>query len=195
MGDIDGEAPDFKDPDDIKNKWGMCVTPDKIRDFYGMSQIKDEDQEKAKERELTAQAVYSSLGEYWSPQDRETFQERFKLPVKSVLELDNAFNNSANRPMASHQKCVDNHENCCEANLDVQYMIAMSPHSKMGYYYQDESRSFEDFVTELSEMENPPHVVSISYSMPEAEISSSSAKSFDDVMKKLATQGITVLSS
>merc|ERR1711865_1024029 len=66
---------------------------------------------------------------------------------------------------------MGNPNSCAEANLDVQYMLAMAPGSPMVYSY-DASRGpvFEDWIVALSANPSPPSINSISYGAPETQV-------------------------
>jgi len=92
--------------------------------------------------------------------------------------------------------CQQDANSCTEANLDVQYMMAMSPWSKMGFWYMDlVDGSFTDFITALLQREDPPEVVSISYGGYESQHSPAVIKVFNDAAMKLGAQGVTVMAA
>lgn len=66
----------------------------------------------------TSQAVYETIGQTFSPTDLTVFQRFFGLPVQSVAHVIGGH--------SSNTACRANHGNdCIEANLDVQYLMAM----------------------------------------------------------------------
>lgn len=66
----------------------------------------------------TSQAVYETIGQTFSPTDLTVFQRFFGLPVQSVAHVVGGH--------SSNTACKANHGNdCIEANLDVQYLMAM----------------------------------------------------------------------
>jgi len=73
--------------------------------------------------------------------------------------------------------------------------MSMSPYSKMGLYYASEDSTFADFLVSFADLEDPPHVISISYGQDEAGVSDSMVEAFEIEAMKLALQGITVIVS
>jgi subtilase family serine protease len=173
------------------------LTPQKLRDTYKVPAIAEAGSPEQLARSSTSQAVFASLQQYWSPRDRLLFEAYFDLPRTQVDELDNE--GTEEHTMASSDtKCRLNPNSCMEANLDVQYMLAMSPWSKMGLFYmsaQSHKNLFAEFVLALSEMKDPPRVVSISYGGPEVGRSADLIRAFNYVASKIAAQGVTILAS
>eukprot|EP00443_Scrippsiella_acuminata_P048528 CAMPEP_0115258092 /NCGR_PEP_ID=MMETSP0270-20121206/47112_1 /TAXON_ID=71861 /ORGANISM="Scrippsiella trochoidea, Strain CCMP3099" /LENGTH=666 /DNA_ID=CAMNT_0002673823 /DNA_START=62 /DNA_END=2065 /DNA_ORIENTATION=+ len=169
---------------------GAVVTPDKLRAAYNMPPVALEGSQEAQNRADVAQLVFSSLGQVWSPDDRLEFQQTFNLPVQNVTETDSGDHGSS-------KACRQDANSCAEANLDVQYMNAMSPWSKLELYYMDLTgdKEFDDFVVDLLDLDPMPHVVSISYGMPEAGATPDSVEAFDSTMAKLGLQGGTIVVS
>lgn len=166
------------------------ITPALIRSHYKMPSAAPKGSPAALMSRNTTQAVFASLGQHWSPEDLENFQRKFALPNRSVTELDS-------HHMASDTQCEDSPTDCEEANLDVQYMTAMSPWSEMGFYYEDASRTFTDFVEDLLAMSKPPEVISISYGQPEIALKTNAALRtvFNTAAMKLGVQGVTVIAA
>merc|ERR1712160_184022 len=82
---------------------------------------------------------------------------------------------------------------CAEANLDVQYMVAMAPDTPLTYWYTD--NSFESWIEAVEASSNPPLVNSISYGSIEDQTPASTAKAFDTAAMKLGIQGVSVFVS
>ena len=57
------------------------------------------------------------------------------------------------------------HSNCQEANLDMQYIMTMSPNSPTTFWYSD--KWFSDFFIEIANTVKPPKIISISYGTTE----------------------------
>jgi len=167
---------------------GAVVTPEKLRTAYNVPPVAEKGSQEAAERAATSQLVFSSLQQYWSPSDRQDFQMTFGLPLHAVSELDSGVH-------SSNERCISSPGSCGEANLDVQYMNAMSPWSNLTLYYMDldGDKNFDDFVVDLLDMDPMPHVVSISYGQPEAGAAPDSVLAFDTTMLKLGLQGGTVV--
>ena len=94
--------------------------------------------------------------------DVSEFLRKFKLPSNPIT-----VQTSHGLPT---QPCYGG-ISCDEANLDVEYIVAMAPHAKTTYWYIDsDNPSFEPFVmflTQLLELAKPPMVSSISYGITE----------------------------
>lgn len=78
------------------------------------------------------QAVYGSINQSYSPSDLRTFQQLFDLPQQPVSKVigGHAFDNA----------CRYNDANdCVEANLDIQYIMAMGTDVPTTYHYDDSS--------------------------------------------------------
>jgi tripeptidyl-peptidase-1 len=172
-----------------KTSQAGSVTPDVIRKAYNMPQVASKGSDEAMNRANVTQAVFASLNQWWSPSDRKQFQELYNLPVRPVKELDNGTH-------SSDTKCRSSPNDCGEANLDVQYMLAMSPWSQMGLWYLDGGSSlFTDFLETLQNAANPPEVVSISYGGFEVQHSSTEIDTFDELAMKLGLMGVTLIAS
>eukprot|EP00929_Paragymnodinium_shiwhaense_P011001 TRINITY_DN11619_c0_g1_i1.p1 TRINITY_DN11619_c0_g1~~TRINITY_DN11619_c0_g1_i1.p1 ORF type:complete len:634 (-),score=111.15 TRINITY_DN11619_c0_g1_i1:603-2447(-) len=163
------------------------TTPDKLRAAYNMPAVAMPDTAPALERANTSQAVFASLDQHWSPRDRALFQEGLGLPVHSVTELDSG------NSMKSNRMCMESPQDCAEANLDVQYMMAMSPYSSMGLYSVPSDSTFGDFLFNIANLDEPPHVISISYGEDENTVTMHMALAFEVEAMKLALQGITLV--
>jgi len=146
----------------------------------------------ARARAATTQVVYSSVHQYWSPRDRRDFQKTFRLPTQGVKEVD------SNGVHESIQKCDQHPRSCAEANLDVQYMNAMSPWSKIELYYNKGRRGmglYAGFITGLLDLEELPHVISISYSIPELYMPREYMRGFNKIMATMGLRGATVVAA
>lgn len=166
------------------------ITPSLIRSYYKVPDVASEASQEAMMSKKVSQAVFASLGQYYSPSDLDEFQRSFDLPASDVIELDD-------HDMASDITCEISPNDCAEANLDVQWMTAMSPWSQMGFYYESADKSFTDFVEDLLELTKPPQVVSISYGQPEIALKRDDTlrNVFNTAAMKLGLQGVTVIVS
>jgi len=163
------------------------LTPEMIRAAYNMPDVAAADSDEAKDRQKVTQAVFASNNLHWSPSDRAQFQEIYALPERNVTELDSGASH------ASDAACQANANNCAEPNLDVQYMLAMSPWSEMGLWYTDDS--FTSFLSTLSDVEEPPDVISISYGTVELANSQEQIDVFDSLAAQLGVQGVTLIAA
>ena len=133
------------------------------------------------------QAVYESLGEAFSQQDLTTFQNAFGLPVQGVSTFigDGVHSNGV----------CSTESNCGEANLDVQYLMAVAPNTPTTYWYSSEGTSYDDWITSVAQAESIPDVISISYGAIESELGSSTLNAFNTEALKLGAQGVTIVVS
>ena len=110
-----------------------------------------------------------------------------------IISADGHVNNNA---------CYGNKNNvsCQEANLDVQYLLAISQDTPTIIYNWERDRSdlFAGFIMELSNIKafyRNPLVISISYAQPESQISSALLRQFNVEALKLAAQGVTLIAA
>lgn len=133
-----------------------------------------------------SQALYESLNQSYSAGDLTAFQNAFNLPVQGIFEVIGGHS----YPYACPQSDINN---CAEANLDVQYMMAVAQNIDTTYYYDD--GDWISWITSVADMINPPLVFSISYSGYEEFISTSYTESFDIEAMKLGVMGVTIFSA
>lgn len=135
-----------------------------------------------------SQAVFETIGQTASPSDLTVFQNQFGLPQQAIA-----------RDIGKHVSdtiCKFNPNACAEANLDVQYMMAMAPGTPLTYWYDSNRETpFEDWITQVAADSNPPQVHSISYGAAEPEMAASVMNSFNTEAMKLGTQGISIFVS
>jgi subtilase family serine protease len=84
--------------------------------------------------------------------------------------------------------------NCVEANLDVQYIMAVAQNTPTTYYYFNDS-SWSAWLLEVSDMEEIPSIFSISYSGYEEFTSTSEMDEFNNQAMILGLQGVTLISA
>lgn len=137
---------------------------------------------------LGSQAVYETIGQSFSPSDLALFQKQFGLPSQPVAEdIGGHMSNTA---------CKNNNGNdCIEANLDVQYLMAVAQAVPTTYYYWAGDDFLLEWIQEVANMASPPLVFSISYGMDEPALPDSYGKSFDLTAMKLGVRGVTILAS
>jgi len=163
----------------IKNLSATGVTPSGLKSFYHVSGTGSSS---------VSQAVFESLGQYTSLPDLSTFESHFGLTSEGISK---DIGGHENRVM-----CELNPNNCAEANLDVQYMIAVSPVTPETYWYEsNQNTPFESWIKSVASTSNPPLVHSISYGSIEPEVQKSIADTFNTEAMKLGTQGVTIFVS
>eukprot|EP00445_Apocalathium_hangoei_P064136 CAMPEP_0204120732 /NCGR_PEP_ID=MMETSP0361-20130328/7813_1 /ASSEMBLY_ACC=CAM_ASM_000343 /TAXON_ID=268821 /ORGANISM="Scrippsiella Hangoei, Strain SHTV-5" /LENGTH=263 /DNA_ID=CAMNT_0051071965 /DNA_START=21 /DNA_END=808 /DNA_ORIENTATION=+ len=173
------------------------VSPTKLRKIYNMPAVAERGSDLANIQAKTSQVVYGSLNQHWSPSDRTRFEEAFGSPqdnyVKQLKGQTEGFS------MSGDAWCRQNGSDCNEANLDVQYMMAMSPWTQIGYWYDPSSDEhgfwtfLKDFMARFVDDDHPPQVISISYGMPEYYVSKGAVVLFEILAMKLTLQGTTIL--
>jgi len=134
------------------------------------------------------QSVFEALGQDFSPSDLVSFQQQFNLkqtPIANVI--------GPNDPT----QCSSNPDNCGEANLDVQYILAIAQGAATTYWSinQNAEDPFLDWVVALANTTNPPVVHSISYGSLAKEDQVSDVFRFSLEICKLGLRGVTVIAS
>jgi tripeptidyl-peptidase-1 len=136
---------------------------------------------------LASQSLFESLEQYYSPADLSQFETQYNIPQQTVAYDIGGY--------VSDELCVEDPNNCAEANLDVQYLIAVSQGTPTTYWYEDAADSFLAWIQAVAETENPPLVHSISYGSIEDELPSVFANAFNTEAQKLGVQGVTIVVS
>ncbi|OQS02453.1 tripeptidyl-peptidase [Thraustotheca clavata] len=172
--------------DDVRN--GDGVTPAFLRKLYNIP-------EQTTPNATNLQGIPEFYQESWSRSDLDQFFKQF-LPNETMPTLIS--NKVSGRDDSSEHASA-------EASLDLQYITAIAPKTKTFIWSETGANPFssndEPFVAwaeEVLSMEHPPYVVSLSYSDDEAHIfeaSESYARSFDTLLMKLGTRGISVIMS
>lgn len=135
-----------------------------------------------------SQAVYETIGQSFSPSDLSYFQNYFGLPVEAVAV--DIGGHESNRACSKN-----NGQDCIEANLDVQYMMAVAQRVPTTYYYWAGEDFLLDWAMQVANMASPPLVFSISYGIDEAALPASYGAAFDAAAMKLGVMGVTILAS
>ena len=136
---------------------------------------------------LASQSVFESLGQYYSPSDLSEFETNYDIPQQAIAEDIGGYESDA--------ECTEDANNCIEANLDVQYLIAVSQKTPTTYWYEDAVDSFLAWIQEVAASENPPLVHSISYGAIETEVPQAIGDAFSTEAMKLGLQGVSILVS
>jgi len=133
----------------------------------------------------STQSVFESLGQDYSPQDLKSFEQKFNIPEQGIAKVI-----GPNNPKA----CGLNPNNCIEANLDVEYIIAVAnaPTTfwSIGKNAQD---PFLQWAMAVASTPDVPLVHSISYGAVEDELPQNDLMRFNTEMQKLGVRGITVM--
>lgn len=134
------------------------------------------------------QALFEALGQSFSPDDLATFQKQYNLQQQAVSNVI-----GPNDP----SQCPVNPNNCAEANLDVQYMMAMAQNAPTTFWSipPNSQDPFYDWIIKLSNTSNPPLVHSISYGSIAAEDPQQDVIRFNTEACKLGLKGVTIFVS
>jgi len=157
------------------------VTPKVLNSYYNITS-NTVSQTKA------TQSLFESLGQSYSPDDLSQFQTLYSLP-KDTLDTVIGTNN----PSA----CKSNPNNCAEANLDVQYIMAVAQLAPTTFWSEDNSFGdiFYKWIVEVAATSNPPLVHSISYGSIEDELETTTQKRFSQEAASLGASGVTIVVS
>lgn len=159
----------------IKNGY---VTPELLNKVYNIQSNEVKDQR-------ATQSVFESLGQDYSPSDLTMFQNRMGLPRSKIARVIGPNDGDS---------CEYDPNSCGEANLDVQYILAVATNSPTTYWSVEETNSlFVDWAVAVADDKNPPLVHSISYGGLEWD--KSMMKRFSVEIQKLGLRGVTVLVS
>jgi tripeptidyl-peptidase-1 len=139
---------------------------------------------------LTNQCTYQG-GSWFSAADLVQFQNYFSLPMETVaLDIGQAQNDSL---------CRTNAGVCGEANLDVQYIMAVARHvPTIMYEWGDGSGTLDPWLAWILQVSNmtdsaPPDVISISYVSYEFQFDHTYARSFATEAMLLGLQGVSII--
>jgi tripeptidyl-peptidase-1 len=160
------------------------VYPQLLQAHYGISSI---DVGQIDSDTIPNQIVFSTTNQYLSASDLTYFQKEFNLPqVEATSVNDHVLPGPCYNP-----------EECTETNLDVEYILAMSPQTPTVLWYESDmsSSSFSLFLAGVNEMETPPGVISMSYAMLESLLTDADRYYFDVEASKLALRGVTIVAA
>lgn len=155
------------------------VTPSLLNDFYNIGSNTG--------NSLTDQAVYAILDQTLSPIDLTDFQQTYGIPVQAISSsVGNHVSNSA---------CSNDVNDCIEANLDVQYIMAVAQGIPTIYYYWTGNDVWLDWITTVADLADPPDLFTISYGSYEAAFDPAYLEAFKTEAIKLGLAGTTLLAS
>ena len=150
------------------------MTPDLLRSYYNMSGTSGSIN--------STQMAFAAAGQWFSPANLASFQAWANSPVIPPVALVGGQINDT---------ICEDHSKCAEANLDMQYIMTMSPYSPTTFWYT--MKFFDIFFQEISNNMKPPKVISISYGTSESYMNLGVYKAFDTEAIKLGIQGTTIL--
>lgn len=129
--------------------------------------------------------VFEALGQSFSPSDLRLFQQKFNIPQQDVKRVV-----GPNYP----EDCNIDPNNCAEANLDVQYIMAMAQGAPLTDWSMpdDSGDIFLEWIEQVLQDSQPPQVFSISYGGPEHLQDQYSMTQFSTEVCKLGLRGMTI---
>lgn len=132
------------------------------------------------------QSVFETLGQSYTPSDLSGFQQTMNVTVQAIAKVIGP--NDAN-------SCATNPDNCAEASLDVQYIMAVAQGAPTIFWSipSSDQQPYLDFLIALGKNSNPPYVHSISYGDVEQFDDPSLMNRFNDEAMKLAARGLTIV--
>mmetsp|Transcript_49230 Transcript_49230/g.141501 ORF Transcript_49230/g.141501 Transcript_49230/m.141501 type:complete len:660 (+) Transcript_49230:115-2094(+) len=187
----------FGSLEELREAKGGVITPKVLQERYGVPPAAPRGSSGAEKQGATWQVVYATLGQFWSPSDRAHFQRAMGIPDDNyVQQIAGELEGNAK---SGDGTCRENPGDCMESNLDVQYMMGVAPWAKIGYWYVPKANAkgmasfLNDFLARFLHTDSVPHVISISYGMPEFSVTKGSLSLFETMMMKLALRGVTVV--
>lgn len=146
------------------------------------------------------QAVFETSFQYFSVSDLHDFQATFNLSRSTPIDIggyeiipgDNCTIMSDPGVSSLMPWQV---KNCNEGNLDVQYIMSTAQDVATTYWYVDGDAvdAFVQFVTDVSNSQNPPRVLSISWGTQEAMMDPQMMDSFNQEALRLSAMGVTIV--
>jgi tripeptidyl-peptidase-1 len=129
--------------------------------------------------------VFEALGQSYDDSDLAAFQKEYGIPRQKVKKII-----GPNNPGS----CAGNPDNCVEATLDVEYIIAMAQGGPLTYWsIADENGDiFLEFAKAVAKTTTPPQVFSISYGGPEHLQNQADMTQFSTEVCKLGVRGLTI---
>jgi len=129
--------------------------------------------------------VFEALGQSYADADLAQFQSDYDLPRVKVAKII-----GPNDPSS----CQSDPNNCVEAELDVEYILAMAQNAPLTYWSikNENGDIFLDWIQAVAKVTNPPQVFSISYGGPEHLQNQPDMTLFSNEVCKMGLRGMTV---
>jgi tripeptidyl-peptidase-1 len=129
--------------------------------------------------------VFEALGQSYSDDDLAAFQSQYNLPRQKISKIV-----GPNDPSS----CSSDPNNCVEATLDVEYIMAMAQGAPMTFWsIADENGDiFLEWIKAVSKASAVPQVFSISYGGPEHLQDKGDMTLFSNEVCKMGLRGMTV---
>lgn len=154
------------------------VNPSLLHSFYEIGSAKGS-------AESTI-AVFEGDDQNYSPTDLASFQSLNMLPSQKVAKVIGGHNDSA--------VCSTNPQTCGEADLDVQYAMAVAQGSPMTYWYiNNDTSPFVAWAEAVAAEQSPALVHSISYGEIERNMDRDLLEMFSVEAQKLGARGVSIV--
>ena len=141
--------------------------PAKIRSYYNMS-------DSVTGSASSTQGIFAAISQYVSPSDLLLFQQYYGLLQQPISrQVGN---------MTTTSECTP--DACGEGNLDIQYIMGLSPVSPTTYWY-DNADTFSGWLVRVSQSAEIPLIFSVSYGQDEDSTSWSELTAFSNQAIKL----------
>lgn len=157
----------------------QLITPARLRIYYNMSNSHG--------NSLSTQVVFANPDGYFSPLCLRYFQGNVSMqPYQPAIVKFND-GHGIEDPSVPESKYT-------EGNLDMQYIMAMSPGSPTTYWrYND--LGISRFLRDLAMTPRPPLIVSISYAVDERYMSPAEYSIYGEWILKASAMGVTVFAA
>jgi len=154
------------------------VSPSLLHSFYDIGT--------AKGSADSTIAVFEGDDQNFSPTDLSSFQSLNMLPAQSVAKVIGGHNISS--------VCNANPQTCGEADLDVQYGMAIAQESPMTYWYiNNDTSPFVAWAEAVAAESKPALVHSISYGEIEKNMDRDLLEMFSTEAQKLGVRGVSIV--
>ena len=147
------------------------LRPQEIRAFYNLTTVYGSAQ--------STQAAVAFGKNYYSPQSLANFQKYISYQKLQPALLHGGY--------VSDSPLFDSGE----GNLDIQYLIGISPGSPTTFWHND--GGYNTFLNEVLNTPNPPLVLSLSYGLQESLTSDGTHRFVTTAAKKLGVIGVTLV--
>ena len=154
------------------------ILPKVLRSYYNVTSNRGS--------ALSTQAAYGANSDYFNPSDLAKFQTYDNININQPVMNVNGHSTSNIADLG-----LDG--DWGEGNLDIQYIVAMSPGSPTTYWYWN--RTLASWLVSLASVPNVPLVLSISYGADEFYTSSGESRIFNAEAIKLGVRGVTILAA
>lgn len=147
--------------------------PDRMRYYFNMT--------KAVGSSRSTQAAYANGEQYFNPDDLAQFQRTVtQQPLQPAM-------------IGGGYSSIKPTDDCTEGNLDIQWLMALSPVSPTTFWHYDSSIGF--WCRMLANLLDPPLVLSVSYGSLEELTSAGEHKVLTTAAIQLSAIGVTMLAA